>query len=71
MMNLTEGENNLCIGENAGNDLTTESNQVRIGKDSALGANDMVIMQEGRVVISNDALKQIVGAELFKQITNI
>ena len=53
--------NNLCIGRNAGQEITTESYQVRIGdfeKDevSLETFKDCYIFQGGRVVIKKDAI---------------
>ena len=53
--------NNVCIGRNAGIDITDQDNQVRIGnfdgdEVSLETMHDVVIIQDGRVIIKKDVL---------------
>jgi hypothetical protein len=57
---ITTGSNNICIGKNAGRDITDQDNQVRIGENARLDADEMFIMQEGRVIISKKIMEQLV-----------
>ncbi len=73
---LTEGSNNVCIGENAGFDITDESDQVRIG-NFTLGEvecnrfSDSFIFNNGRVVIKRDVLEMILGEEAVEEMADL
>lgn len=61
MKTVVTGVNNVCIGENAGFDITTQSNQVRIGNftesEVERGSfDDCLIADNGRVVIKLNVL---------------
>ena len=70
---LTSGNYNLCLGEGAGEDITDQSNQIRIGKGATPQADNMVIFQNGRVVISKEVFEFIFKdtPELVEEVYNL
>ena len=52
--NITTAKNCICLGINSGPDIIDQNDQVRIGENTGLKEDNMVIFGEGRVIISKE-----------------
>lgn len=50
--NITSANKCLCIGKDSGLDITDQSNQIRIGDNANSMDGNMVVFQNGRIVIN-------------------
>jgi hypothetical protein len=69
-INITTAHHCLCLGENAGTDIVDEPYQIRIGKNANRESPDMVLIQEGNIVISRD-IWDILTNQAFKNMPNL
>lgn len=64
--NIREGSNNFIFGKNAGLDIIDQDNQVRIGENANADGDEMVILGEGRMVVTKEAFKYLTGWDADK-----